>query len=275
MKKENTEIHLRSGGWCCKFPLRNAIGDPEHFHDFWQIDLCEKGEARLKTGDSSFHLRAGDLVIISPGLKHRFIYSVNQEFRCWSFKFDSTASVSPQIVPVCDDETRKERLVIVDIVSKMCHGFFPENILKQHIDFVISEVFSFAPILESLLSGIVKKWFWERSEEPVREKLTDMINEYVYQRGGEAVSVQEVAEKLGYSAGHLRILVQQSTGRSTKYLIDQARIKIAKDLLLYSDMRVNEVSALMGFADVKYFSRFFRKYTGVVPRDYIRSKRML
>ena len=87
------------------------------------------------------------------------------------------------------------------------------------------------------------------------------------------MTVEELAEFLGYSAGYLRILSRQESGKSTKTLIDEARIKVAKKLLLYSDMRINELAAAMGFADWKYFSRFFRKYTGSSPREYIRSKR--
>lgn len=273
MKKNLTEIKLLLAGWCKKFPLPKPFTDIEHYHEFWQIDLCEKGSATLVVGNSRFKFNAGDIVIISPGLSHRFQYPAGQEFICWSFKFDTPDNATPQIVPVCDDESRNERVVIIHALAEMCREFFPENILNSNKNFAISSTLPSTGILESLLSGIVRRWFFDREKEEESTPLADEITRYVYRKGGKQVTVEELAEFLGYSAGYLRILSRHESGKSTKTLIDEARIKVAKKLLLYSDMRINELAAAMGFADWKYFSRFFRKYTGSSPREYIRSKR--
>ena len=58
------EIKLLLAGWCRKLPLHQPFSDVEHSHEFWQIDLCEKGDAQLKVGDSRFQISAGDIVII-------------------------------------------------------------------------------------------------------------------------------------------------------------------------------------------------------------------
>ena len=264
------EIKLLLAGWCRKLPLHQPFSDVEHSHEFWQIDLCEKGDAQLKVGDSRFQISAGDIVIISPGLPHRFQYPQGREFTCWSFKFDTAESAAPQIVPVCDDESRKERKAIIESVALMCRAFFPEKLLNSHMNFAVSGTIPSVSILESFISGIVRRWFFERDDKS--DTLAYEITQYVYRKGGAAVTVEEIAEHLGYSAGYLRILARQKCGEATKTLIDRARIRVAKKLLLYSDMRINELSDTMGFADWKYFSRFFRKYTGMSPREYIRSK---
>jgi hypothetical protein len=163
--KNLTEIKLLLAGWCRKFPMRKTFVDVEHYHEFWQIDLCEKGSATLKVGDSRFEFNAGDIVIISPGLSHRFQYPAGQEFLCWSFKFDTPDSAAPQIVPVCDDESRNERIAIINALAEMCRNFFPENILNTHNNFAVSSTLPSVGILESLLTGIVRRWFFDREKE--------------------------------------------------------------------------------------------------------------
>lgn len=273
LRNQPPEIKLLLAGWCRQFSLHQQSVSEEHTHEFWQIDLCEKGHAKLKVGNSRFLLSAGDIVIISPGLLHRFQYPAGQEFVCWSFKFDTPDNADPQIVPVCDDESRSERKVIINALAEMCREFFPENILNSHKNFAVSRTLPAVGILESLIAGIVKRWFFDREKSSDSTPLADKITRYVYRRGGNAVTVEELAEYLGYSASYLRILSKQETGKSTKKLIDEARIKVVKKLLLYSDMRINELAESMEFKDWKYFSRFFRKYTGSSPREYIRNKR--
>lgn len=280
MKKETfdsrqllPEVKLIMAGWCREFSLRRTTMDVEHSHQFWQIDLCEKGTALLKVGDRRYNCQPGDIVIISPDLTHRFVYPAGQEFLCWSFKFECPLPVSPQVVPVCDDEERSERMIIIESLARMCQRMFPPQLVNKHRNFAISGDNIAAGVIESLIRGMVKRWFLERKNTGDTENLSDAVSEYVYRRGGIPVSVKELAGYLGYSAGHLRVLIRQTAGMSTKNLIDRARINVAKRMLLYSDARISELSELMGFADEKYFSKFFRKYTGMPPREYVKRKR--
>jgi YesN/AraC family two-component response regulator len=51
------------------------------------------------------------------------------------------------------------------------------------------------------------------------------------------------------------------------YIINK-RIEKAKELLLDSKIKIYEVSELVGYEDVKYFSRIFKKYTGYSPNEF-------
>ena len=46
------------------------------------------------------------------------------------------------------------------------------------------------------------------------------------------------------------------------------RIEKAKELLQTTNMRVYEVALFVGFEDAAYFSRFFKRYTGVSPKKF-------
>ena len=55
-------------------------------------------------------------------------------------------------------------------------------------------------------------------------------------------------------------------GLHTQHPVAIRKADRARKILAYSDIRVKELANMMGFRDVKYFSRLFRKYAGVSPR---------
>ncbi|MFI1935745.1 helix-turn-helix domain-containing protein [Streptomyces purpureus] len=81
-------------------------------------------------------------------------------------------------------------------------------------------------------------------------------------------SVPEYAQKLGVSAGHLHALVKQATGHTPGRLIRQQQTLEAKRLLAATGLTVRQVARQTGFEDPSYFSRFFRRETGLTPKEF-------
>jgi two-component system response regulator YesN len=61
---------------------------------------------------------------------------------------------------------------------------------------------------------------------------------------------------------------KKETGSSFVEYLSKVRIEKAKDLLRESDLRVQDICIMVGYSDVKYFSKLFIKYTGLKPKDY-------
>jgi two-component system response regulator YesN len=56
-------------------------------------------------------------------------------------------------------------------------------------------------------------------------------------------------------------------------VILQKRIKKAKEYMKTTDKKIYEISQLVGFDDTGYFSRVFRRYYGISPKEYQSGKR--
>ena len=81
-------------------------------------------------------------------------------------------------------------------------------------------------------------------------------------------SLSATAEKFKVSDSHLSRVFKSSTGkRFTEYLIYK-RVEKAKELLVSSQHKVNDISALVGYDNQISFMRIFKKYTGVTPSEY-------
>ena len=76
------------------------------------------------------------------------------------------------------------------------------------------------------------------------------------------------AEEAGISENYLSRLVKQSTGRSVGAWIDIVRIQRAKRLLSDTTLSIIDIAASVGVDDQSYFSRLFKKETGITPSAF-------
>lgn len=79
---------------------------------------------------------------------------------------------------------------------------------------------------------------------------------------------KEYAALLYITPNHLNALCKDITGRPAGELIRERVILEAKRLLVNAKMSVAEIAAELSFADNSYFSKFFKKYTGVTPEMF-------
>ena len=81
-------------------------------------------------------------------------------------------------------------------------------------------------------------------------------------------TLEEMARISGYSPSRFTALYTACYGISPKAELLQARLSMAKQMLSYSDLSVTAISSACGFQSVYYFSKYFRKHTGVSPSQW-------
>ena len=81
-------------------------------------------------------------------------------------------------------------------------------------------------------------------------------------------SIQEFAKELGISRVHLNRICQETSGESAHQVIQNALIVEAKNYLLNSSYRISEIAYLLNFKDPAYFTRVFKRATGVAPKEF-------
>ena len=81
-------------------------------------------------------------------------------------------------------------------------------------------------------------------------------------------TIASYAEEAGISENYLSRLVKQSTGRSVGAWIDIVRIQRAKRLLSSTDLSIIDIASSVGVGDQSYFSRLFKKETGITPSAF-------
>lgn len=88
------------------------------------------------------------------------------------------------------------------------------------------------------------------------------------------LSVCGVARECAVSESSLRAIFKEKTGMTPIEYRLTSRIKKAAYLLESTDMSVYDIADKLGFFDAAYFSKIFKKYMGITPKQYSRNKNM-
>lgn len=86
----------------------------------------------------------------------------------------------------------------------------------------------------------------------------------------ESKEVGHYAGLLNLSPQYLSEILREATGKSAKELITDQVIWEAKSLLKQTNMTVQEISYWLGYDDQSYFTRMFKKRSGITPAEYRR-----
>ncbi len=86
--------------------------------------------------------------------------------------------------------------------------------------------------------------------------------------GNSELSVLDIAQAMNISRTKLFALTKKIFDSSPNNYVLNTRINYAKRLLMEPNVRVSEVAYRSGFSDPKYFSRCFKKLTGLLPKDF-------
>jgi AraC-like DNA-binding protein len=92
--------------------------------------------------------------------------------------------------------------------------------------------------------------------------------EYLDRHFNTTTSLTELAELCGMSETSFRRLFGQVLGMTPGKYRDKLRLWHAKDYLLGNICSMDEIALRCGFRDANYFSRFFKKHTGICPTGY-------
>lgn len=79
------------------------------------------------------------------------------------------------------------------------------------------------------------------------------------------IAMEERAQRLGLGIAELRDAVRLATGSTPIELLVQSRIRMARQLLVDTELPVSRIAELVGYADAAYFSRLFTRRSGVSP----------
>lgn len=84
----------------------------------------------------------------------------------------------------------------------------------------------------------------------------------------QSLTLQYFAELLNVNKCYLSDLFKKETGMTITEYVTKRRIERAADLLIMTQQPVQMIGEQVGIQDVHYFSRLFKKNTGVTPRQY-------
>ena len=105
-------------------------------------------------------------------------------------------------------------------------------------------------------------------DSPSRESVMDGILNYIHHNYQENLKLGSIAELFGYNSSYLGKVFSKTTGKNFNSYVDEVRIENSKRLLKEHDYKVYEIAQRVGYTNVDYFHKKFKKYTGMSPAEY-------
>jgi AraC-like DNA-binding protein/mannose-6-phosphate isomerase-like protein (cupin superfamily) len=267
------------------FPISIERREPQedfepHAHEFAELVIVMGGKGLHVTGNDSWELTAGDVFVIAGPREHEYrdlreLRLVNILYQPKQLKMrllDLPSVAGYHALFTLEPHRRlrqpaRERLrlsgrelaQITEIVDRL------EGELKtREPGFGFMATASFMQII-----GLLSRWYG-RSPSPDGKALL-RIGEalsHLERNISNAVILEELASIAYMSRRSFLRVFQSATGTSPLAWLNGQRINRACSLLRHTDKQITEIAFEVGFNDSNYFTRQFRKTTGLSPREY-------
>lgn len=105
--------------------------------------------------------------------------------------------------------------------------------------------------------------------EGIRPEVQKAIH-YIKQHFNQDITVQAVAKKLYVSPSYLMHIFKNDLNKTFNTFLTEYRLEAAKELLQNQENPIYKIAKQVGYQDVKYFNKIFKRYTQMSPSEYVR-----
>lgn len=250
-------------------------------HDFWEFMYVEQGRIEMTVDGKTTLLKKNDVIFIAPNLYHslrtfdEMTVSFIVTFECRSPAIDGLAGYIGQLDPAYRNILACiSNEVMTTYYMPMYKRLIPKRDALLGGDQLIRTYIEQFVILLLRDKQPRNDWSGFKYKEAFDNQLCAQIISVLDRHLTDNISVTELAKQVGYSKTYISCLFKNVCGCSiAKYLVNQ-KIERAKVLIRYKRFSMTEISNALGFDNPQYFSRVFRRVTGVTPSAYEKSIEM-
>lgn len=110
------------------------------------------------------------------------------------------------------------------------------------------------------------------SDNELSLSLARKVMNYIRKNHNRPLSSKDICEEFSCSRSYISTVFKNETGKTIRDYINILRINDAETLLKYSNLTVTQIAFSVGFSDSNYFTEVFKKYAGISPVKYRKSK---
>jgi len=251
-------------------PIRSIAHEFQHAHrdDHYMFVIQQSGTFLWELDFKEIHLNSAAVSFVAPGQVHRYLQSA--ESTGWLVFVDANliASAYREILDLYLN-VQQSAVVQSDDISFNIVPILQSLVADVGLPLRNALIRSFTDALAGWITGsIVGAQKSDKGVSPQKRQILSRFKRLLNSNAREVKQVKAYASLLNITPLYLNEVVRNLTGFSASYWINQEIILEAKRLLYYTAMDVKQVAYALGYDDHAYFSRFFKKHTGITALQF-------
>lgn len=252
-----------------------------HKHCFFEMIYILEGYAETTLNGETLNMKVGDILIIAPDVPHTIgvykddciVISIYINYNTFKDNFTSQLTedlVLSQFFSNIFFSDEKNSYILFQAEE--------DEMLVTLLDYMIWEGLNYSDYSESIMNNLLKAIFGyllkkHKDNVVVSKSLstpsTDIVTILNYiQNNFQDISLESLAAHFEYSVSHLSRLIKKQTGTTFAKILQDIKLKKGCSLLTGTNIPIKDITKIIGYESVEYFTRVFKQTYNITPSEY-------
>ncbi len=247
-------------------------------HDFWELVYADKGNIMVSRDNETYTLKQGEIIFHKPNEWHTISAFSDSAPNVAIVSFECNSDAMKFFKDKILSMGQEQKAIISKIISEYTGSFstpldnpYTKKLTRKKIQRFGSEQLIKQCISELLIS------FLRLNSVPIQKSVTNMnrdnllfgmIENYMLDRIFERITIADLVRFSGSNKTTITTLFKNCTGLAPIEYFLSLKIDLAKQYLREDNYNISQISEILGYSSIHYFSRQFKKITGMTPSQY-------
>ena len=234
-------------------------------HSYWELTYVDKGELLTTIDGVSYHLKQGDLIFYAPMQFHTqsTFEKISSSHLTINFKmnFNHADLLCNKIFSLKRDS--------YFIVTKLIEELSNDNLYSNDLSlcYLKQLIIQMLRLDNSHFHSKPTTHMQQTYENELLNDILLYIDDNIYEK----ISVSTLCDHFCISTSMLHSLFRKNMNNTAKNYINELKLSKSKELIRNSTHTLSEISEMLGFSSIHYFSKKFKSYFNISPTEYSKS----
>lgn len=232
-------------------------------HYFWELTFVDRGILYTNVDGVEYKLNQGDFMFYCPFQYHSQHTDDKKPCSyltvCFSLDFKHSSLIENKVF-TCNKD-------VLYIMSNLIKELNNDNAYSLQLSICYLKELILKTISTSSNTSKPLNRVQQYFDDAILNNILKFIDDNVY----ECIDINDICSEFGISSSKLQQLFKLNIDTTIKAYINDIKLKKSKDLLMESNYTISEISNLLGFNSIHYFSKKFKSTYGFSPREYLKS----
>ncbi|MFV0254994.1 MAG: helix-turn-helix transcriptional regulator [Erysipelotrichaceae bacterium] len=250
----------------CYYSVRNPnYKFTGEVHNHWELTMVDNGQLKTDIIDKSFTLENYQMLLYSPGQFHNQYTTADHSCSYLTIMFDMECTEAEKLQNKIFDGNKNITNAINNFVRfSDANSTYSNDLMICHLQEIIIRLL-YNDLIEE--KPIVSTPMQQKFENELLNELIIYINDNIYKR----LTIEELCQEFYLSRSTLQQLFKNNLATAPKQYINDLKLHKSQLLIKESKYTISEISNLLGFSSIHYFSRKFKQQFGITPTDYAKT----